>query len=203
MARMRSSRAGETRARIAEEAARLIQEGGLRDYGDARRKAAQRLGVHDDAVLPSNTDIDQVLRERLALFGGDRQPARLRELRKAALDAMAFLKRFEPRLVGAVLDGTADDFSSVCLHVFSDQPDGIDHFLTDNGIPFDREERRLRLNPRREVHAPAFLFAAGDASFDVIAFPLDGLRQAPLDRNGRKPMERASAARVRELIQPD
>jgi hypothetical protein len=200
MARRRGVHSGELRARIADEAARLIQEGGLRDFADARRKAAQRLGIQDDAVLPRNSDIEAALRERLALFAGDRQPIRLRQLRVAAIEAMEFLARYQPRMVGAVLDGTADDHSAVCLHVFTDDVDAVGHFLSDHGIPFDREDRRLRIDPRREATAPAYLFVAGDASFDVVTLPLDGLRQAPLDRNGHQPMARASLARVRLLL---
>ncbi len=172
----------------------------MRDYAEARRKAAQRLGIDNDALLPRNADIDQALRDRLALFSSDRQPARLQQLRNAAIDAMEFLHQFEPRLVGAVLDGTADEHSAVCLHVFTDNADAVGHFLADHGIPYDREDRSLRLDPRREIKAPAVMFAAGDASFDLTVLPIDGLRQAPMARNGHKPMERASLARLRQLI---
>ena len=189
--------------RIAEEAARLIQDGGVRDYGAAGRKAAQKLGIHDDARLPRNTDIEQALRQRLALFAGDRQPRRLRQLRLAAVDAMEFLERFQPRLVGAVLDGTADDHSAVDLHVFSDDPDVVGHFLIDHVIPHEREDRRLRIDQRREIKAPTLLFTAGDASFELTVLPVDGLRQAPLGRGGQAPIQRASLVRVRELIDSD
>lgn len=173
----------------------------MRDYAEAKRKAAQRLGIgiHDEALLPRNSDIEQALRERLALFDRGRQPDRLHRLRLAAIEAMEFFRGFDPRLVGSVLDGTADDHSPVALHVFSDEPDAIGHFLADNRIPFDREDRRLRLDARREIIAQAFLFMAGTVPFDVTSLPLDGLRQAPLDRNGQRPMARASLARVREL----
>jgi hypothetical protein len=43
------TRTRERRQRLAIEAARLISEGGIRDYHLAKRKAADRLGIHDDA----------------------------------------------------------------------------------------------------------------------------------------------------------
>lgn len=190
----------ERRALIAQEAARLMQESGLRDYGAAKRKAAGRLGFRADAGLPDNTEVERALRERLALFGGDAQAQRLRSLREAAVEAMTFLARFQPRLVGAVLDGTADEHSPVCLHLFADGPDEVGHFLDEHRIPFDRSDRRLRLDPRRDALVPAYTFLAGEARFDLTVLPLDGLRQAPLDRSGERPMARASLAQARELL---
>lgn len=196
--RHRSSQALQTR--IAQEAARLIHESGLRDYGEAKRKAALRLGVREDSALPKNSDVEAALRAHLALFAGNDHPRHLRHLREAAVEAMRFFERFQPRLVGAVLDGTADRHSAVCLHLFTERPDEVDHLLTGHGIPYDREERRLRLDPRREIGAPAYLFVAGDAPIDLTVLPLDGLRQAPLGRDGLRPMARATIAQVRELM---
>lgn len=188
------------RALIAQEAARLIQESGLRDYGAAKRKAAAKLGFTVEAGLPDNHEIEQALRERHALFSGDIQPQRLRMLREAAVEAMIFLEPFQPRLVGAVLAGTADAHSAVCLHLFADEADAVGYFLDEHGIPFDRGERRLRLDPRRETTVPVYAFTAGDAPFDLTVLPLDGLRQAPVDRSGDRPMARASLRQVRELL---
>ena len=197
---MRRSRFLELQIRIAQEAARLIYEGGMRDYGEAKRKAALRLGVREDNALPKNSDIEQALREHLTLFAGAEQPRRLRRLREAALEAMHFFERFQPRLVGAVLDGTADQHSAICLHLFAEQPDEISHLLVEHGIPYDREERHLRMDPRREINAPVYLFVAGDTPIDLTVLPLDGVRQAPLGRDGMRPMARATIAEVQELL---
>ncbi|MEO6690295.1 MAG: hypothetical protein ABIS07_11805, partial [Dokdonella sp.] len=60
----------EVRRRIAVEAARLISEGGLRDYGRAKTKAAAQLGIFDEAGLPKNSEIEDALREHQRLFRG-------------------------------------------------------------------------------------------------------------------------------------
>lgn len=188
------------RAHIAAEAARLISETGLRDYALAKRKAAARLGVNDEAALPKNVEIDAALREYQRLFHADDQPRRLRVLRETAIEAMRFFSAFEPRLVGAVLDGTADEHSAVCLHLFSDDPDAPARHLDEHGIDYGTETRRLRFDRDAEMDFPVLQFVADDAAIDVTVFAYDGLRQAPLDRIDGKPMQRAAAASVQRLL---
>ena len=174
--------AGDMRRRIAVEAARLIAELGMRDYHAAKLKAASHFGPPDTLPLPRNAEIEEALREHQRLFQAESQPAHLTRLRAAAIDAMQFLARFEPRLVGPVLEGTADAFSAVCLHLFTDNLGELTSHLLDNEIPFDQQDRSLRIDIVRNENFPALLFVAGDVPFDVTVFPVDGLRQAPLDR---------------------
>ena len=101
------------RERIAKEAARVMCEAGVRDFQLAKRKALQRLRIDEQRNLPSNEEIEAAVSEYQRLFRADTQPRRLAELRKAAVRAMRFLARFEPRLVGAVLGGTAVAFKDV------------------------------------------------------------------------------------------
>ena len=69
MARKPAPRANQQRVRIAQEAARIIREQGVRDYLVAKKKAAQRLAIFDRNVLPSNTEIAEALAEQQRLFG--------------------------------------------------------------------------------------------------------------------------------------
>ena len=132
------------RLRVAQEAARLMSEHGIRDFHHAKLKAAERLGILETQALPRNLEIEQALREHQRLFLADSQPQLLRQRRAAAVDAMRFLAAFEPRLVGAVLEGTADAHSAICLHVFSDDPDAVEQFLRELGVPLETQLRRLR-----------------------------------------------------------
>ena len=122
------------RVRIAQEAARLMSEHGIRDFHHAKLKAAERLGILDTQALPRNLEIEQALREHQRLFLADSQPQLLRQRREAAIEAMRFLSAFEPRLVGAVLEGSADAHSAVCLHVYSDDPEAVMLYLRDHGV---------------------------------------------------------------------
>ena len=193
-------RTRERRHRLAHEAARLMAEGGIHDYHQAKRKAAERLGIHDDASLPRNREIDEALREYQRLFLGRSQGDALRARREAALQALEFFRSFRPRLVGRVLEGTADSGTPVSLHLHADDPDEVAHFLADAGIPADAGSRRLRLDRTRDLEAPAWMFSAEGVAFDLTVLPLDILRQAPLSGLDERPMQRASASQLRELL---
>jgi hypothetical protein len=181
----------QTRRRIAVEAARLIAEQGVRDFHAAKHKAAANLGLGDASPLPRNSEIDDALREHQRLFQSESQPRQLARLREAAIEAMRFFSSFEPRLVGAVLEGTADAYSAVCLHLFTDNPDTLAVFLADKRIPSSQEQRTLRLSAESSAEFPAWRFSAGDVNIDLTVFPLNGLRQPPLDRISDRPMRRA------------
>ncbi|WP_158984349.1 hypothetical protein [Lysobacter panacisoli] len=193
------TRTRERRHRLATEAARLMAEGGIRDYHQAKLKAAERLGIFDDASLPRNREIEDALREYQRLFQRENIPA-LRERREAALRAMEFFTAFQPRLVGAVLDGTADTRSPVMLQLFADDPDAAPRFLDQHGIPSESRSRRLRLDRERVGEFPVLVFSAEELAFDLTVLPLDLLRQAPLSNIDEKPMKRATVAQVRQLL---
>ena len=190
----------ERRQQLAHEAARLMAEGGIRDYHLAKLKAAQRLGIHDDASLPRNREIEDALREYQRLFLGTDQAFEVRRRRDAALNALEFFRDFEPRLVGAVLEGTADANSEVALHLHCDDADAVPRWLDEHGIPVQSRSRHLRLDRQREGDFPVWLFSAEDLSFDITVLPADVLRQAPLSGIDGKPMRRASLAQLRALL---
>ena len=192
--------AAQSRRRIAVEAARLIAEHGMRDFHAAKRKAAHRLGLAETAPLPRNAEIDEALREHQRLFQSDSQPAQLRLLHEAAIEAMRFFRRFQPRLVGAVLEGTADAVSAVCLHLFHDNPGEVIGFLDEHAIPFEQQDREFRFSAELRESFPTLLFSAAGTRIDVSVFPLDGLRRAPLDRNNERPMRRAPLDALLTLV---
>jgi len=193
------TRIRERRHRLAHEAARLIAESGIRDYHQAKLKAAERLGIFDDASLPRNREIEDALREYQRLFQRENLNG-LRQRREAALRAMEFFAEFEPRLVGPVLDGTADARSPVALHLYSDDSEAVSMFLDHHLIPAEARERRLRLDRERSEDFPVWVFGAEELTFDLTVLPLDVLRQAPLSNVDEKPMKRATAHQVRQLL---
>lgn len=197
------SRVRERRHRLAHEAARMMAEGGIRDYHQAKLKAAARLGFADDASLPRNREIEDALREYQRLFQADAQVAELRRRRDAALHALEFFAAFDPRLVGPVLDGTADGNSPVSLQLFADDADAVPRFLADHTIPAESRSRRLRLDRERSDDFPVWLFSAEELAFDVTVLPRAALRQAPLSNVDEKPMPRASLSQLRALLAAD
>jgi hypothetical protein len=194
------TRIRERRHRLAHEAARLMAEGGYRDYHQAKLKAAQRLGIHDDASLPRNSEIEDALREYQRLFLGESHASGLQARREAALRALEFFAAFDPRLVGPVLDGTADPHAPVALHLHADDADAVPRFLEDARIPAEARSRHVRFDRVREGDVPVWMFGAEDLVFDLTVLPRDTLRQAPLSPVDEKPMKRASASQLRQLL---
>jgi hypothetical protein len=193
-------RLDEARRRIALEAARLMSEHGIRDFHLAKRKAAERLNVRDEAQMPKNSEVEAALREHQRLFQAEVQPQRLRELREAAREAMRFFAPFDPRLVGAVLEGTADEHSAICLHLFAESPENVIEFLREHGISHAEQGRRVRLARDKYQEFPVLVLAREQATFDLTVFPRDAIRQAPFDHVDERPQRRASLSAVEALL---
>jgi hypothetical protein len=195
----RSVRGDMMRQAIAREAARLMIEHGHEDYGFAKRKAAERFGVTDLAVLPKNTEVEEALAEHQRLFEPG-HASELTEMRSLALEAMRLLEEFEPRLVGPLLSGTATPHNDITLHLFADTPETVAVRLIDRGIRHEFAERRLRNSKDEVVAFPTVRFAAGGHEVDATIFPKDGIRQAPPGPVDGKPMRRATLAEVEGLL---
>lgn len=185
---------------VAQEAARIMAEEGVSDYLVAKRKAAERLGAPDTRNLPRNREIQDALIDHQRLFGGVQQVALVRELRSAAVEAMRFLQRFEPRLVGSVLHGTATEHSDINLHLFAETPEEVVFFLMEHDIPYETAERRFRFGREEYATVPVYRLVAGDTVVDLSVFPLKGLREAPRSPVDGQPMERSGVAAVRERL---
>jgi len=193
-------RSDHLRRALAQEAARIMAEHGVRDFLVAKRKAAERFGVTDSAVLPKNIEIEEALAAHQRLFGGASHEASLSAQRRAALSAMKRLKDFEPRLVGPVLAGTATEHSDVQLHVFADSPESVAISLMDQGIRHEVTARRVRMNADRVLEYPGVRFELDGEPIDATVFPADGIRQAPVSPVDGRPMRRADAEELEALL---
>lgn len=200
MSKRTNPRAEQLRRALAQEAARIMSEQGIEDYGLAKRKAAQRLGAADIAVLPKNTEIEAALAAHHRLFEANTHASALTSLRRTALQAMRLLKRFEPRLVGPVLSGTASVHSEVNLHLFAEGAEPVALHLVERGIPHRMGERRLRYEPNRLIAYPVVQFVAGDKGIDAVVFPIDGIRQSPASPVDGRPMRRVDTAQLESML---
>ena len=200
MSKRPTPRGENLRRALAQEAARIMAEHGIRDFLVAKRKAAERFGVNDGAVLPRNTEIEQALAAYQRLFGGTLHLESLQALRRAALAAMRRLPEFEPRLVGPVLSGTATEHSSVQLHLFADCAESVVMRLIDLGLAHEVIEKRVRMSPERVLARPGLRFEIEDQPIEATVFPPEGIRQAPASPVDGRPMRRASAPEVEALL---
>jgi hypothetical protein len=192
------------REEIAQAAARLIAEDGL-DYAGAKRKAARQL-LGDMRVagewLPDNDQIEEELREYLAIFQNDTQPEVLRRLREVALDWMRRLAEFNPYVTGAVLNGTANEHSDVYLQAFTDSQKEVAIYLLNQNVQYDVSETR-HFAGRGDVETLSFLCrgqrGAEPVGIHVSLYASDDLRGAvKADARGR--LARADAAALRALV---
>lgn len=201
MARQKHSEAERARQVVAQEAARIIVDHGVRDYRLAKQKAAERLGVGGRGSLPGNTEIEAAVVEHLKIFGRESHADQLRLMRVAALSAMKLLASFTPRLVGPVLAGTADENSAVNLHVFTDSPEAVALELSNIGISFRPYERRLKSRRNQVDTFAGFEFHHSNSAIQVTVFPIDGIRQAPMSPVDGKPMKRVDSNAVQLLLE--
>jgi hypothetical protein len=189
------------RQQIAREAARIMSNQGHHDYRSACRKAAGRLGIRNARCYPKNADIEQALKEYQRLFHGERQSSALYRLRQLAVEAMQSLHRFRPRLVGPVLQGTADSHSGIKLHLFAETAEEVALTLSDMQIPWRQLEHTLRYRRGETRRYPIFSFHAGDIAVELVVFPPTGLRDAPLSPLDDQPEQRASLKQARALLE--
>lgn len=202
MPRRASPRNDNLRRALAQEAARIMVQQGVRDFLLAKRKAAERLGVADAAALPRNAEVEAALMEYQRLFNADGHGESLTAQRRAATQAMGLLHEFAPRLVGAVLSGTATAHAAVQLHVFADRPEDVVLKLLDRGIAYDAAEWRHRMDAGQVRSYPGLRFEFGDQEFEATIFPRDGIRQAPVSPVDGRPMRRADTEEVKALLEP-
>ena len=123
---------------IAQAAAALVVDEGM-EYGAAKRRAARDLGRRSGrrGEMPSNEQIEDEVRQHIALFCADTQPGELRALREVALQWMRRLTPARPHLGGAVWRGTATRRSAIHLDLYCDDPKGTEIELINAGVDYD------------------------------------------------------------------
>ena len=187
------------RQRLAQKTAQILLDSGTRDFHAAKQKAAQQLGATDTNSLPNNSEIELALSEYQRIFRASSQPLHLERLRQIAIEAMQFLACFNPRLVGSVLSGTADEHSVIRLHVFADTVESIGFYLQDNKIPNELGERRLKIATDQYQNYSTYEFVVDENRLELVVF-LPKQKQVPLSPVDGKLMKRAGITEVELLL---
>ena len=199
MARNRSRRDDNQRRHVAYLAARLMAEEGIADYGFAKQKAARQAGLADSHGLPDNREIEAALREYQGLYQSDSQPEELRHLREVAVKVMREFAAFNPLLVGAVLNGTANQFSEVTLQLFADDPKGVALFLLNRRRRFEQDEKRVRLGDDW-AQVPQYHLEVDGAPVTLAVYARGDEHLAPRSRPEADVPQRARLADVEALL---
>ncbi len=195
-----SRRLQQMRLEVAAEAARIIATEGQHNYHAAKKKAADRIGATERLALPSNIEVENALRLYQGLYGGTAHIENLERLRSLAVDAMHYLEKYNPRLVGSVLDGTANDHSRITLHIFPDSIESIILHFLEFSIPFSQEQRQIRWHDSSHRMMPLVVFEWKDAVVELMIFDPIHLRQAPPSPIDGRPQRRAALSEVECLL---
>lgn len=188
---------------IAQTAARLIVEEGM-EYGPAKRRALKQIDAPSRTPLPDNDLVEEAVREHIALFCADSQPAELRALRSLALSWMERMAVFRPHLGGAVWNGTATRLSDVYLQLFCDDPKSAEIALIDHGVDYEPATvQGLHGKPVDALSVGVFSRELGlVVGVHFLVYDLDDLRGA-LRRDARGRAPRGDMAAVRQLLEPE
>lgn len=191
------------RRMIAREAARLMYEDGIKEYRDAKRKAAKHFGPEKTlslgSHLPSNAEIHEEVQRLIGVYEGKVLPERLLRLRLLALRYMETLERFSPYLVGSVLSGAVTARSDVDLHIFAESTEEVEEYLNEKGISFEQDVVSIRKGGEFHEYPHIYIEEEGTIIECSIYPPEDVHKRSKSSITG-KPIERISAKKLREVI---
>ena len=125
------------RKRVAREAAFLLYTSQEKEYKQAKKRAAQTLGVH---TLPSNLEVAEELDKISEEKEGLSRQERLTQMRREAFKIMETLKAFHPRLVGSVWRGTIHKNSDIDITTFSHNPEAVCAKLQESSFKIAKTE---------------------------------------------------------------
>ena len=187
---------------IAAAAARLVVDEGM-EYGAAKRKAARDVAPRTE--LPTNEQLEEAVREHIALFCADTQPAELRALRELALAWMQRLAEFRPHLSGAAWRGTATRLSALHIDLYCDDPKSAEIALINERVHYDvgSLDRAGAREPTPVLTLAAPSRALGEpVTIHLLLHDADGLRGA-LKPDAQQRSWRGDIAALRRLLAAD
>lgn len=199
---------GQLRHMIAQQAAQMMVEDGISDFGYAKKKAGRQVGVSEKSVLPSNAEIEEEVKLYHQLYNAEDQPQELNMLRKAALATMQVFERFNPFLTGSVLEGTAGKNAQTDIHLFADSAKEVEIFLLSQEIPFESSEKAYRLSDRPSKDkkdkvrktVPAYTLETAYGLQKLSVFEFDDMRVATKKPSDGSKANKMDIANLQQLI---
>ncbi|MEO6016641.1 MAG: hypothetical protein ABIP46_05245 [Polaromonas sp.] len=188
------------KSEIAATAAALVVEEGL-EYGAAKRRAVKQLALPARTELPGNDEMEDAVRDYIAVFCADTQPAELAALRALALVWMERMADFRPHLAGAVWHGTATRLSDIYIQLFCDDPKSAEIALIEHNVDYEPRTVTGFNGARVEALSLSSLCKPLNENVGVhlMVYDHDDLRGALRpDAKGRKPRGELSA--VQKLV---
>lgn len=198
-------RFGGLREAIAQLAAQIMYGEDVKQYFTAKRLAAKRLLGRSLARgrryraqdLPSNGEIKQALLELVEDIEGDGRMRRLFAMRVAAIEAMAELTPFSPRLIGSVATGHVREGSDIDVHLFAGDPEDVIEHVRRLGWTF--EVRRVSIMKQGKVREFTHVEVPDIFTLELTVYPPSEIRIRPRSSTDGKPIVRLRDGAVRAL----
>ena len=187
-----------SRRAIAAQAARLMAEDGIDEFGAAKRKAARQLGFASSDALPSNDEIEAELRAYQTLFQNDEQHERVAALREIALDLMDGFARYHPCLTGPVWKGTAGPDAAITIDLFAESTKMVEVLLIDEEMDY-RTSEWPHFNRALARKVPVLSFEHAHCTVNLVVYHEDDLRGALLPASDGEPARGDAAALLRRM----
>jgi hypothetical protein len=185
---------------IAVEAARIMSDEGIDNIKLARKKAADKLGIHNERAFPDSEHILTELKVHQSLYQPTLHEHIIRELRTTALNAMKLFKNNSPRLTGSVLQGHANKHSGIDILLMADSPEEIALRLFEHDIPYQLVDWKLFFTKNKPQLIPCYQFYADEHKINLIILTENHRKGVPLSPLNGQTMQRASIKQLEDLL---
>ena len=128
---------------VANLAAQMIMEEGIKDYFFAKKKAAKSLGLNENVSLPTNIQIDKAIEEFHKIFNQDTNIEFLEHFKDQALNVMDLFKGFKPHLMNELTKGIIPKFPEIKINLFADNIKDIEYVLLNSEISYEFSETKM------------------------------------------------------------
>ena len=128
---------------VANLAAQLIMEEGIKDYLFAKKKAARSLGLNENVSLPTNSQIDKAIDEFNKIFNPNIDIEFLELFKIQALEIMSIFKNFKPHLMNQLSQGIIPKFPEIKINLFADNLKDVEYVLLNSELSYDFKEIKM------------------------------------------------------------
>ena len=128
---------------VANLAAQLIMEEGIKDYLFAKKKAARSLGLNENVSLPTNSQIDKAIDEFNKIFNPNIDIEFLELFKTQALEIMSIFKNFKPHLMNQLSQGIIPKFPEIKINLFTDNLKDVEYVLLNSELSYDFKEIKM------------------------------------------------------------
>lgn len=193
-----SKKQKQQRVLLIQTAAKLMYEEGVSQYLDAKKIASKRLYGKQLKNLPSNGEISDEL-YRISQF---QRPVEHNEqlyaMRIRAVEVMAELQPFSPRLIGSVSTGRIREGSDIDLHIFCNDLMELCNYL--DNLNWIYEVNNVVIQQGGKLIEYTHIYCQFNYPVELSVYPDKEIRVRTRSSTDGKIIDRLSISKVRQLI---